>query len=173
MSKYGVISGPYFPHSDWIRRDTKHLSIFSPNARKYGPEITSYLDTFHAVIFNDTHRRRATMRERRDLPCPFWKSKKCPGFWKRDPDYVQLWVKFSIQNIVLRVAEKTPQCYPVGSIFQMFLTKYLSKCPSSTNLQKENLLACTYCPANNYLLKVNNRNTRKKCEIFSELTIKT
>ena len=32
MSKYGVISGPYFP-------------AFG----KYEPEITPYLDTFHAV----------------------------------------------------------------------------------------------------------------------------
>ena len=37
MSKYRVISGPYFP-------------VFSPNTGKYGPEITPYLDTFHAVI---------------------------------------------------------------------------------------------------------------------------
>ena len=36
LSKYGVISGPYF-------------TVFSPNAEKYGPEITPYLDTFHAV----------------------------------------------------------------------------------------------------------------------------
>ena len=36
MSKYGVISGPYFP-------------VFSPNAGKYGPEITPYLDTFLAM----------------------------------------------------------------------------------------------------------------------------
>ena len=36
MSKYGVISGPYFP-------------VFSPNTGKDGPEITPYLDTFHAV----------------------------------------------------------------------------------------------------------------------------
>ena len=28
-------------------------------------------------------------------------------------------------------------------------------------------------PANIYLLKVNNRNTRRKCEICSKLTIKT
>ena len=28
-------------------------------------------------------------------------------------------------------------------------------------------------PANVYLLKVNNRNTIKKCEIYSKLTIKT
>ena len=37
MSKYGVISGPYFP-------------VFSLNTVKYGPEITPYFDTFRAVI---------------------------------------------------------------------------------------------------------------------------
>ena len=36
MSKYGDFSGPYF-------------SVFSPNTGKYGPEITPYFDTFHAV----------------------------------------------------------------------------------------------------------------------------
>ena len=36
MCKYGAVSGPYF-------------SAFSPNTGKYGPEITPYLDTFHAV----------------------------------------------------------------------------------------------------------------------------
>ena len=35
MSKYGVISGTYFP-------------VFSPN-RNNGPEITPYLDIFHEV----------------------------------------------------------------------------------------------------------------------------
>ena len=31
-----------------------YLSVFSPNAGKYGPEITPYLDTFQAVkIFSD------------------------------------------------------------------------------------------------------------------------
>ena len=39
-----------FPYSDWIRGDTKYLSVFSPNAAKYGPEKTPYLDTFHAVV---------------------------------------------------------------------------------------------------------------------------
>ena len=37
--------GRIFLHSDWIRRDT--LSVFSPNARKCGPEETPYLNTFH------------------------------------------------------------------------------------------------------------------------------
>ena len=37
MFKFGVISGPYFP-------------VLSANTGKYGPEITPYLDTFHAAI---------------------------------------------------------------------------------------------------------------------------
>ena len=37
MSKYGVIFGPYFP-------------VFGLNTEKYRPEITPYLDTFHAVL---------------------------------------------------------------------------------------------------------------------------
>ena len=36
-----------FPHSDRIRRDT-YVSVFSPNAEKYGLEKIPYLDTFHA-----------------------------------------------------------------------------------------------------------------------------
>ena len=31
----------------------------------------------------------------------------------------------------------------------------------------------TYIPANIYLFKVNDKNTRKICEIYSELTMKT
>ena len=34
-------------------------------------------------------------------------------------------------------------------------------------------LKLTVNPANIYLFKVNNRNSRNKCEIYSELTIKT
>ena len=39
-----------FPQLDRIQRDTECLFVFSPNAGKYGPENTRYLDTFHAVI---------------------------------------------------------------------------------------------------------------------------
>ena len=39
MSKYGVISGPYYP-------------VFGPQTGKYGPGKTLYLDTFHAVILS-------------------------------------------------------------------------------------------------------------------------
>ena len=43
VSKYGVISGPYFPVF------VLNTNLFSRNTGKYGPEITPYLDTFHAV----------------------------------------------------------------------------------------------------------------------------
>ena len=42
VSKYGVIYGPYFP-------------VFSPDRRKYGPEVTPYLDTFHTVNGQFSH----------------------------------------------------------------------------------------------------------------------
>ena len=42
VSKYGVISGPYFP-------------VFSRKTRKYGPEIIPYLDTFHAMRLFQTY----------------------------------------------------------------------------------------------------------------------
>ena len=45
VSKYEVFSGPYFPAFV-----SPYLSVFSPNAGKHGPEKTSYLDTFHAVM---------------------------------------------------------------------------------------------------------------------------
>ena len=41
-----------FQHSDRIRRDTLYLSVFNPNAGKYGPGQTPYLDTFHTVLVN-------------------------------------------------------------------------------------------------------------------------
>ena len=38
-------------HSFWNEnKNKKYLSVFSPNAGKYGPEKTPYLETFHAVI---------------------------------------------------------------------------------------------------------------------------
>ena len=50
MSKYGVISGPYFRAFGLnMERYESSQSKFRLNAEKYGPEITQYLDTFHAV----------------------------------------------------------------------------------------------------------------------------
>ena len=38
VSVLGVFLIRTFPHSDWIRRNTQFLSIFSPDAGKYRPE---------------------------------------------------------------------------------------------------------------------------------------
>ena len=35
---FGFILSHIFPHSDWIRRDTSYLSVFSPNVGKCWPE---------------------------------------------------------------------------------------------------------------------------------------
>ena len=43
FSKYGVISGPGF-------------AVFGLNTGKYEPEISPYLDTFHAVILADSNK---------------------------------------------------------------------------------------------------------------------
>ena len=49
VSKYGVISGPYFPVFG-LNTETYFVNLrFSPNTLKYEPEITLYFDTFHAV----------------------------------------------------------------------------------------------------------------------------
>ena len=44
VSKYEFFSGPYFPEFGL------NISVFSPNAGKYGPEKTLYMDTFHTVL---------------------------------------------------------------------------------------------------------------------------
>ena len=43
----------------------------------------------------------------------------------------------------------------------------------SHNLEGAKIISYTKAPAGNYMFKVNNRNTRKKCEICSKLRIKT
>ena len=47
VSKYRVISGSYFTAFGL------NTVKCGPNAGKYGPEITPYLDTFHAVFMSE------------------------------------------------------------------------------------------------------------------------
>ena len=84
------------------------------------------------------------------------------------------WVT-SIQQTILcfRVTIKLPD-----ELFNMF--KVMTKSPGETKMRS---FRCLYwelithqpnqLPANIYLFKVNNKNTRKRCEICSQLTIKT
>ena len=55
MSKCGVFSGLYFSAFGMNTERWGVSLVFSPNAGKYGPEKTPYLDTFHAVVVLYTH----------------------------------------------------------------------------------------------------------------------
>ena len=66
VSKYRVISGPYFhvfglflysgPYFPVFTFPlfSRIFSVFSPNTGKYGPEIIPYLDTFHTLPTNES-----------------------------------------------------------------------------------------------------------------------
>ena len=62
------------------------------------------------------------------LPCPFFENKKkCPDFRKESPDCVRPYIKFTIQNAVLRVSkrknfEKFPcEAFFTGSFDELFI----------------------------------------------------
>ena len=48
MSVFGFFMVRILPNSYWIRKDTPYLSVFSPNARKFGPEKFR-IRTLHAL----------------------------------------------------------------------------------------------------------------------------
>ena len=62
VSKYRVISGPYFPvfglNTDIYGVNKKIYGVFSPNTGKYGPEITQIVGQFprseHNLIYPQT-----------------------------------------------------------------------------------------------------------------------
>ena len=62
---------------------------------------------------------------------PFLKIEKSALiFWKKAPDSFHFWIKYSIENVVLRVSwRKNSKIFPVGPFF-VFLTNFLSKCPN-------------------------------------------
>ena len=69
--KYGVISGPYFPA---FGLNTEYLSVLRPNSGKYRPEITPYLETFHAV--------QVAVKQEFSLASSLWKFGQIPGVRK-------------------------------------------------------------------------------------------
>ena len=53
MSVFRVFLVNIFPHWDQMRREREYLSVFSPNAGKYGPEnLQKPPNTFHAVVMS-------------------------------------------------------------------------------------------------------------------------
>ena len=71
-------------------------------------------------IFSHTH-RCTTKDERGASPALFENQKKCPDFGKKSPDCVCFWLKFPIQNIVLRVSRrKNSNIFLFGTLFSWF-----------------------------------------------------
>ena len=69
VSKYGVLSGPYFP-------------AFGLNTGKYGPEITPHLDTFHALLFANLRMKVSSISKE------IWHNKgSCPALTDRKKNF--------------------------------------------------------------------------------------
>ena len=53
VSVFGVILARIFPHSDWLRRDTEYLSVFSPNVGKCVQEWLQIRALFTQFLLQD------------------------------------------------------------------------------------------------------------------------
>ena len=85
----------------------------------------------HIKVF---HIKHATRGEWGGPPTLSWKSKKCPGFGEKGPDFVHPEVRFTIENIVLRVSRtKSSNIFCCRTIFLDFLRKCLLKHPNFKN----------------------------------------
>ena len=64
-------------------------------------------------------------------PLPFFENrKKCSDLGKNGPDFVHLWVKFSIRNVVLRVSKrKNSKIFPCGAFFSCVFNEMFIKVP--------------------------------------------
>ena len=76
------------------------------------------------------HSRCAIRGIRKTYPALFENRKKCPNFGKKGPNCVHLSVKFSIQNVVLRVSRrKNSKIFPWGSLFSCAFDEMFIKVP--------------------------------------------
>ena len=63
-------------------------------------------------------------------PVHFWKLKKVPKFWKKVSDCVHPWVKFSIQNVVLRVCRRENwKNLPLRAFYSCFFCEMFFEVP--------------------------------------------
>ena len=74
-----------------------------------------------------------TLNKVGDASLPFFEYRKKLSDFGKKALIVHLLVKFSLQNVVLRISwRKTRKCFNVRPFFLVFLTKCLSKCPNFT-----------------------------------------
>ena len=83
----------------------------------------------YLCIFSHTH-RRSNRGKRGGRPCAFSKSKKCPNFGKKSADSLDLWVKLSMQHVVLRVfRRKNSNMFPCAASFSCVFDEMLIEVP--------------------------------------------
>ena len=95
-----------------------------------------YLGIFKDTdAYSHTHSRATQIKRRGETsPVLFENQKKCPDFGKTSIDWVNLWVKFFIQNIVLKTSRrKNTKMFPCGTLF--FLCYWLNFYQSALVLQ--------------------------------------
>ena len=93
------------------------------------------------------------------------------SFWRA---YHWFWIYFtSFSKVFIADLEWVSVFRDTNQKISQFLcTKFLEAYLGSTFRTRVLKRLCSFS-ANIYLFKVNNRNTRKRCEIYSNLTIKT
>ena len=160
-------SGPHFsrifPHLDWTRRD--HLSVFRPNARKFGKYVDQSCSKYGQFLCNVKILQNFEEEE---------------GHW-----HVYFWVILQWFNVgeIMRSAQ-----YGHLTLLKLFSDKVnldidvINEAVFQCDVPVVEIFFrcwesakwwCQYSTysAGIYLLKVNNRNTRTRCEICLKLTI--
>ena len=142
-----------FLYSDWIRRE--YLSIWvslriQSEYSKYGPEIAPYLDTFHAVVFLSFFYKFCLTKLE-------YLSIFSPNTGKYRPEKNSVFGYFSRSE-----HNRNWMTHCVVWDFQQLQTA----CHCKTLLEGDSKNNGYF---NIYLFKVNNRNSRKRCEICSKL----
>ena len=94
--------------------------IQSPGiVRTVHSSIFNYILGYSGILMHIHPHSQATSKQGGGHPCTFLKiKKKSTDFGKKGPDCVHLWVKFYIQNVVLRVSKKrNSKKFPCGTFF--------------------------------------------------------
>ena len=119
VSKNGIISRPHFP-------------VFSPNTGKYRPEITPYLDTFHA---KHGIKKRTTWSNVTLLCCCFCVMNKF-SLWPSISIQKQYLNNSEISLILLDVAHQHHFCFNLTTKLSYYLA-ILNETQSLCNLINE------------------------------------
>ena len=126
-----------FPNSNWIRRDTPHLSVFSLNAGKCGPEYLRMEDGIITIIFSRWF---------------------CHSYWCRNISIQMFpiclgWTKFHLKTIkLIDVFKKITKERKKNSCPEKFTSNWFSRflnnrhCNQGKYTNKANIFFCHSLP---------------------------